>query len=56
MDENSVYQPTDAHLSIGRNPAYGTNIGIAPEIDTEQNTAYHCVMATLWLLVKDMNA
>ena len=49
MDENSAYQPTDASFSFGRNPAYGTNVAIAPEIETEQNAAYHCAcdMATL---------
>ena len=48
MDKNSAYQPTDVNFSFGRNPAYRTDIGIASEIETEQNAAYHSrsVMAT----------
>ena len=40
MDENSAYQPSTNFL-FATNPAYGTNIGIAPEIETEENAAYH---------------
>ena len=51
MDGNSACQQiyTDANFSFGRNPAYGTNVAIAPQIETEQNAAYHCAcdMATL---------
>ena len=50
MDENSAYQPS-TNFSFARNPAYGTNVGIAPEIETEDNAAYHCNIAILWFLV-----
>ena len=38
MKANESYETTNAHLV--RNPAYGTNIAIAPEIATEENVAY----------------
>ena len=41
MDENSAYQPSTS-FSFARNSAYGTNVSIAPEIETEENAAYHC--------------
>ena len=41
MEENSAYQPS-TNFVFATNPAYGTNIGTAPEIETEENTAYHC--------------
>ena len=41
MGENSAYQPSTS-FSFARNSAYGTNVSIAPEIETEENAAYHC--------------
>ena len=38
MRVNELYETTNTHLA--RNPAYGTNIAIAPEIATEENVAY----------------
>ena len=32
MEENSAYQPSTCYFTFVRNPAYGTNVGIAPEI------------------------
>ena len=43
-NENSAYQPsTNSNFLLAMNPAYGTiNISTAPEIETEENIAYHC--------------
>ena len=46
MDENSAYQPSTNFL-FARNPAYGTNVAIALEIESEENAAYHCNTAIL---------
>ena len=40
MQENSSYHPSTTFSDFAPNPAYGTNIVIAPEILTEQNEAY----------------
>ena len=39
MQENASYQPSTKFVLIA-NPAYGTDIAIAPEISTEDNIAY----------------
>jgi hypothetical protein len=39
VTENVSYQPS-TRFSLERNPAYGTNIAIAPEIETSANIAY----------------
>ena len=39
ITENVSYQPTTS-FSQERNPAYGTNVAIAPEIETSENIAY----------------
>ena len=38
--EVQTSQPIHVHVVAARNPAYGTNIAIAPEIGTEVNVAY----------------
>ena len=38
--EVQTSQPVHVHIVAARNPAYGTNITIAPEIGTEVNVAY----------------
>ena len=41
MQENATYRPsTIANIVLFSNPAYGTDIAIAPEIPTEDNIAY----------------
>lgn len=40
MQQNSSYCPSTNISNIAANPAYGTDIAIAPEILTEQNEAY----------------
>ena len=41
MLENELYQPSlVASITLGQNPAYATNVAIAPEIETEENIAY----------------
>ena len=41
MQENAMYQPsTIANFVLFNNPAYGTDIAIAPEIPAENNIAY----------------
>ena len=37
--ENSAYLPS-TNFSLAINEAYATNVGIAPEIETEENIAY----------------
>jgi hypothetical protein len=39
MQENASYQPS-TNFEFVANPAYGTDIAIAPEIPTEDNIAY----------------
>ena len=39
MQENASYQPS-TNFDLFTNPAYGTDIAIAPEIPTEINIAY----------------
>ena len=39
MQENALYQPS-TNFVLFANPAYGTDIAIAPEIPTEDNIAY----------------
>ena len=46
MNENSAYQ-SSTNFSLARNPAYGTNVDIAPGIETKENAAYHCDIAIL---------
>ena len=40
MQQNSSYLPSTNFSGITTNPAYGTNVAIAPEILTEMNEAY----------------
>ena len=40
MQQNSSYLPSTNVSDLAVNPAYGTNVAIAPEILTEQNEAY----------------
>ena len=40
MKANESYETTKFNAHLVRNPAYGTNIAIAPEIATEENVAY----------------
>ena len=41
MQENASYQPlANTNFVLSANPAYGTDIAIAPEIPTEDNIAY----------------
>lgn len=42
MEENSAYQPSTRDFTFARNLVYRTNVGITPEIETEENAAYHC--------------
>ena len=39
VTENVSYQPS-TNFSLEKNPAYGTNVSIAPEIETSENIAY----------------
>ena len=39
---NVSYQPSSTCFNIERNPAYGTDIAVAPEIETSENIAYEC--------------
>lgn len=43
LQENVSYLPSTSVSHLTTNPAYGTNIAIAPEILTEQNKAYESV-------------
>ena len=41
MSENVSYQPSlVSSITLDPNPTYGTNVAIAPEIETEENIAY----------------
>jgi hypothetical protein len=46
VTENVSYQPS-TRFSLERNPAYGTDIAIAPEIETTQNIAYEHSNSTM---------
>ena len=39
---NVSYQPSSTCFNIERNPAYGTDIAVAPEIETSENITYEC--------------
>ena len=43
IQENISYMPSTSVSHLAANPAYSTNIAIAPEILTEENEAYECL-------------
>jgi hypothetical protein len=53
--KNISYQPTcSTRFSLERNPAYGTDIAIAPEIEITQNIAYEYSNSTIIIIASPL--